>query len=363
MGSAAVILEPAQQSVEALGVTDADVHQVVIRAGHVNGIPDLGHSLGPGKEARRVARRIETDVDERLQAPCRICRLGVENHPVPKDHPRLLETTHASSRRVRTEPDASTDLTEGCPPIHPQDIDDLVVRGVHTANHLTKLTEHTEAGMPWAHRRTMDIPLALLSGIVAGLALAVPLGAIGVLLVQEGVTRGLRQGLPAATAVATVDILYCAVTVTAGSVVGPIVSRWEPWPQIIGGFALVALGGQGLLGSWRSTAGEIGGQMADSATSRRRRFALFVGLTAINPATLVYFVALLPSFDQIAPSISARMALVAGVGIASFGWQASLVMLGAYLRSTTGPSFRTRTAAIGNGVVAILGMMLIATAF
>lgn len=208
----------------------------------------------------------------------------------------------------------------------------------------------------------MDIPLALLSGIVAGLALAVPLGAIGVLLIQEGVTRGLRHGLPAATAVATVDILYCAVTVAAGSVASPIVGGWDPWPRIIGGSALIALGGHGLLTSWRSTMGEIDEQTEDSTSSPRRRFALFCGVTAINPATLVYFVALLPSFDQIAPSPAARVALVAGVGIASFGWQASLVTLGSYLRSMTGPSFRTRTAAIGNGVVAILGIILIVTA-
>ena len=53
----------------------------------------------------------------------------------------------------------------------------------------------------------MDFSVALLAGMVAGLALAAPLGAIGVLLLQEGVIRGLRRGLPGAAAVATLDIL------------------------------------------------------------------------------------------------------------------------------------------------------------
>lgn len=47
----------------------------------------------------------------------------------------------------------------------------------------------------------MNPGVALTSGVVAELAVAVPLGASGVLLLREGVERGLRGGLPAATAV------------------------------------------------------------------------------------------------------------------------------------------------------------------
>ncbi|MFB2584556.1 LysE family transporter [Herbiconiux liukaitaii] len=204
----------------------------------------------------------------------------------------------------------------------------------------------------------MDVPLSLLSGLVAGLALAAPLGAIGVLLIQEGLTRGLRRGMPGAAAVATVDILYCIAAVTAGALAGPVVNGWAPWPQIVGGAALVAMGVLGLERSRRRDSRGADAPITRSGTSLRR-FALFIGLTALNPATLVYFAALLTGLESVTGSPSTAVAFVTGVGVASFAWQALLVALGAGLGRKAGPSFRGWTSVIGNGLVVILGAVLI----
>lgn len=205
----------------------------------------------------------------------------------------------------------------------------------------------------------MDVPFSLLSGLVAGLALAAPLGAIGVLLVREGVTRGLRRGLASAAAVATVDVLYCIAAVTAGVLVGQIVSGWAPWPQIVGGAALIVIGAHGLVSSRRAKAYAPDHTVTRSGTSLGR-YALFLGLTALNPATLVYFTAILTGLDQVAGSAATAIAFIAGVGAASLGWQVLLVALGAGLQRKTGPSFQRWTAIVGNGLVMVLGAILIA---
>ena len=207
----------------------------------------------------------------------------------------------------------------------------------------------------------MDIPFSLLSGAVAGLALAAPLGAIGVLLLQEGVTRGLRGGLPAAAAVATVDVLYSIAAVTVGVLAGPLVSAWTPWPQVVGGVALVTMGVHGIVKSRRVTRLTAEGDVSASGTSLRR-FGIFLGLTALNPATLVYFAAILSGLERVAESPATAAAFVVGVGLASFGWQTVLVALGAGLRRATAPSFRSWTAVIGNGLVVVLGAVLLAQA-
>lgn len=207
----------------------------------------------------------------------------------------------------------------------------------------------------------MELPLVLLTGVIAGLAVAAPLGAIGVLLVQEGLTRGLRRGLPAAGAVATVDTLYCVAAVIAGSILGPVITAAAPWPQILGGTTLLALGAHGLRNSWRSTAPGVANSVMPTARTKGR-YALFLGLTAINPATLLYFAAILPGLNEAASSTPARIVFVVGVAVASFSWQALLVALGAGLRRKTGPSFQSWTRVIGNGTVAILGVALIAQA-
>jgi arginine exporter protein ArgO len=205
----------------------------------------------------------------------------------------------------------------------------------------------------------VNVLVSFLSGAVAGLALAAPMGAIGVLLVQEGITRGLRRGLLSAAAVATVDILYCTAAVTAGALAGPIVSGWTPWPQILGGLALIAIGVHGLLRIWRSQIRVIEPRVLGSGASHRR-FILFLGLTALNPATLVYFAAILTGLDQVAESPLRAIAFIAGVGIASLGWQALLVTLGAGLGQKTGSPFQRWTAAIGNGLVVLIGAALLA---
>ena len=222
-----------------------------------------------------------------------------------------------------------------------------------------------------------DITLGLLAGVVAGLALAAPLGAIGVLLVQEGILRGLPGGLPGAAAVATVDTLYCAGAVAAGAVLSPMITTWAPWPQIGGGTVLIALGIHGLVKGWRtarpSTATRSTRALGSAArsspvtsstpspsTTGWARYALFLGLTAINPATLLYFAAILPGLKETASSNTAQVGFVVGVALASFAWQALLVALGAGLRHKTGASFRNWTAVIGNSTVAVLGAILIA---
>jgi len=136
----------------------------------------------------------------------------------------------------------------------------------------------------------MDVMLTFPVGVLAGLALAAPLGAIGVLLIQEGLAGGLRTGLPAAAAVAAVDTVYCALAVVAGTLAAPVVAGWAPWPQLVGGVLLVAIGARALAKSRRAPAPATA---TASASPARGRFALFVTLTAINPATLLYFVAIL----------------------------------------------------------------------
>lgn len=199
--------------------------------------------------------------------------------------------------------------------------------------------------------------VSLVSGAVAGLALAVPLGAIGILLLQEGASRGLRRGLPAAAAVATMDVLYCVAAVTTGSIAGRLVDSWTPWPQIVGGSAVIALGVHGLVAG-RSTRLETGRPVAPPQPSMRR-FLLFLGLTALNPATLLYFAAILTGLDLHTQSPSEAGAFVAGVGLASFGWQALLVALGAGVGRRAGPAIQRWTTIIGHGAVVLLGATLI----
>ncbi|MBX6751081.1 MAG: LysE family transporter [Micromonosporaceae bacterium] len=209
----------------------------------------------------------------------------------------------------------------------------------------------------------MDALTAFGSGLVAGLGIAVPLGAIGVLLIQEGVMRGLRRGAPAAVAVGVVDTVYCTGAVALGAVAAPLIARLGRWPAVVGGVALIVIAVLGIRRALRTRVAETEvGEVAPGPSWRR--FVLFLGLTAINPATLVYFAAITLGLAGLLRSPVRAALFVAGTGLASVAWQLLLVASGALLRRRTSPRTRTVTALIGNAVVAAFGaaMLLSATA-
>lgn len=197
----------------------------------------------------------------------------------------------------------------------------------------------------------MGTGTALASGILAGLAVAMPLGAIGVLLVQEGAGLGARRALPGAAAVASVDTLYCALAVLAGGVAAPLVRAWGRWPAVVGGVVLLVVAAAGLR---RGLAARPGAVPAEPARAGWRRYAVFAGLTAVNPATVLYFAALVAALP--AATGGGAVWFVVGVGVASFAWQAVLVVGGGLLGGRAGPRTRRATVVVGNAVVAALGV-------
>lgn len=202
----------------------------------------------------------------------------------------------------------------------------------------------------------MEMVVAFAGGIVAGLGLAAPLGAIGVLLIREGLGVGFRAGSAAAAGVALVDAVYCVLAVLAGALAAPAIASWGSIPSIVGGAVLVVIGVRGV---WRSRTLEAGTDAASGTAAVRtpwRRFLLFVGLTAINPATLLYFAAVTVALGSALTSIPASAAFVGGVAVASLGWQLGLVAVGAVLRTRITPRAQRMLSIVGFCMVIALGV-------
>lgn len=75
-------------------------------------------------------------------------------------------------------------------------------------------------------------------GAGAGLGVAVPLGAVDVLLLHEGTARGWRPALAGATGVAVVDLVYAAVAVIAGGAVTAALSGHQGAVRVGGAVVL-----------------------------------------------------------------------------------------------------------------------------
>lgn len=202
---------------------------------------------------------------------------------------------------------------------------------------------------------------AAAAGVVAGLAVAVPLGAVGLLLVQEGIRKGLRAGVGGAAGVATVDLVYAGVAAAAGAVVAGLLEGRERAVQVVAGLVLAVVAVRGLTGLRRAgphAADDVRAPDSDPGRDALRSWARFVGITAVNPLTCLYFVALAAGLGESLRAAGARVAFVGGVGAGSLAWQVLLVGLGAGAGSVLGARGRWVTAVVGNVVVLVLAVVV-----
>ena len=219
---------------------------------------------------------------------------------------------------------------------------------------------------------------ALLAGALAGYAIAIPIGAIAVLIVETGVQRGFRVAAAAGAGAATADLLYATLAMAGGAAIGPILAPWSV-PLRIGAIAvLLGIGLRGLVRVGRSlrerseTTGSA--DPAGTAGARTRRldagrpllatYARFLGLTLLNPATVIYFAALVLALPVLDDEAFARPAFVIGAFAASLSWQTVLAAGGAVAHHRLPPGFQLGISLLGNlmicGFAVALGRSLVA---
>ena len=222
------------------------------------------------------------------------------------------------------------------------------------------------------------------AGLAAGLGIALPLGAIGVLIVREGVERGIRAAAVAALAVASVDFGYALVAVVVGERIAEALAGVERMVQLVGALALtvvVVLGVRDLLHSIHgpapvpTPAAAIGGAPEPAAPSSVTphqqppdllelpvgywaTFLRFVGLTAINPMTAVYFVALTAGLSERLAGDSAGAAFAIGVFVGSLAWQMVLAVGGGLAGARMSDRVRIGVSLAGYAIVAAYAVRL-----
>lgn len=172
---------------------------------------------------------------------------------------------------------------------------------------------------------TADIEL-FLRGILLGLAVAAPVGPIGVLCIQRTLAGGFWTGFSGGIGTAMADAVYAALAAAGFAVLlggdlgmaGPVpVQRLLQW----GGALFIAWLG------WRTFAAPAAEGAAEAPIEGRplRLFAVTFALTMSNPATILSFAALFAGLGLAAdPSLGAAASAVAGVFIGSLLWWALL---------------------------------------
>ncbi|MFG3037673.1 LysE family transporter [Streptomyces sp. NPDC048330] len=204
---------------------------------------------------------------------------------------------------------------------------------------------------------------AVVAGLVAGYGIAIPVGAVGAHLVAVAARSPWRTGAGAALGIAAADGLYALVAVIGGAALVPLIAPVTGPLRWVSALVLLGLAGRA---TWtavrayraRSTPTRDG---ADAPLTPVRAFLAFLGITILNPMTVIYFAALILARGPAASSTFTDGAVfVAAALLASVSWQLLLSTGGTLLgRVLTGPRGRLVTALASSALIAVLAVGLV----
>jgi threonine/homoserine/homoserine lactone efflux protein len=203
-------------------------------------------------------------------------------------------------------------------------------------------------------------------GFAAGLALAIPVGPMAIMLINTTIASGWRHGVVGALAMSTVDGLYAATVFFLGGTISAWLQEWALQLSLGGAVILFYLGSATLVRNLRLLRTTDG---ASPTVSREgslvKTFATFFGATALNPPTALYFLALAPSVAQISSSGLALGGVVFAIGVfvGSIIWQQFLAFAGVGLRSITHGKLRAWIGAFGGTLIVALAVAMAVRAF
>ena len=198
------------------------------------------------------------------------------------------------------------------------------------------------------------------AGAVAGLAVAMPIGAVGTYLIGLAARERALTAAAAALGIASVEGTYAVVAALGGAGLQALLSEVTSWLVWIAAIALVVVAIRTLLTAIRRYRGHIGTLAEPSTLTPARAYLNLFALTAINPATVVTFAAVVVgrSASQGSSSSLAVALFALGAFLASALWQLLLAGGGSLL----GRLIHGRRGQLGIAVCSAMIMLALAVA-
>jgi threonine/homoserine/homoserine lactone efflux protein len=190
---------------------------------------------------------------------------------------------------------------------------------------------------------------AFLFGMAAAYAIAIPVGPIAVLILRTGVRHGLRAAAAAGAGAATADLIFATSAMLFGAAASAFLAPILPVSRIVAAVALAAIAVRGLLA--------VPEPLESDGTARAKTgntYLLFLGLTLVNPPTVIYFVSLAIALPEVSADLASRAAFVVGAFLASLSWQEVLALGGAMLHGRLTPRLQRTTAVVSSVIILAL---------
>lgn len=198
------------------------------------------------------------------------------------------------------------------------------------------------------------------AGAIAGYGIAIPVGAVTILIVNTSLRCGFRVGLIAGAGAATVDLFYASIAMLAGAAIVVVLEPVAFELRLLSGLLLLALA---LYGLWRGLNPPKTGAEVIGGCKPMRTYWQFTLITLVNPMTVVYFTALILGMDpsqKLTPGD--QLMFVLGAALASLSWQTFIAALGGLGKQHLSLRFQRLAVVCGNLIILALGANILINA-
>jgi threonine/homoserine/homoserine lactone efflux protein len=202
----------------------------------------------------------------------------------------------------------------------------------------------------------MDLSL-FLRGILVGVAIAVPVGPIGVLCVRRTILRGPISGLISGLGAAVADTLFGCVAALGLTAISDTLIQHQAWLKLAGGAFLCAIGLRSFTTDPKPPPRGPGDRTLIGD------FASTFALTLTNPVTILALAAIFAALGVISEDLDAAATawLVGGVFAGSAAWWLLLAAIALPIRGRLDPNHLEWIARVAGVLLLASGLYVLAS--
>ena len=202
----------------------------------------------------------------------------------------------------------------------------------------------------------MDLPF-FVRGILVGVAIAVPVGPIGVLCVRRTILYGVVSGLASGLGAAIADTLFGCVAVFGLTAVSDTLLAHQAWLKLSGGAFLCAIGLRSFTTDPKPPARGL---------NHRSLLSDFIStflLTLTNPVTILALAAIFAALGVVGDALDGgnTTRLVSGVFVGSSAWWLLLSAIALPIRGRLDPNHLEWVARIAGVLLLASGLYVLAS--
>ena len=195
----------------------------------------------------------------------------------------------------------------------------------------------------------------LLRGMLAGLAIAVPVGPVNVLCISRTIANGRVAGIISGLGAATADTFYGAIAGFSITLIINFLVKERFWIRLVGGALLIAIG----LYYWFKKPKSLKEEDKESPHSE---YVTTLLLTLTNPTTVLSFLAVMAGLRLGQPRPwTMTLFLVLGIFCGSMIWWVVLALISGHFRDRFNDNavvWMNRIAAFAIGGFGIVTMLM-----